>query len=90
VTEIAQTFLGLSKPTDMTIHWNFKALEEHFPMGPLVFRFSHFRGENALSEFFSKKPQLPRLCHHQYSFTDVQVIKFARYYPDTMIDSNLP
>jgi hypothetical protein len=34
----------LLKPTDMTIHW--KALEEHFLMVPLVFRFSHFQGKN--------------------------------------------
>jgi hypothetical protein len=42
----------LSKHTDMTIHW--KALEEHFLMVPLLFRFSHFQGENPFSEFFSK------------------------------------
>jgi hypothetical protein len=30
-----------------TIHW--KALEEHFLMVQLVFRFNHFRGENAFS-----------------------------------------
>jgi hypothetical protein len=42
----------LSVHTDMTIHW--KALEEHFLMVPLVFRFNHFRGENAFSELFSK------------------------------------
>jgi hypothetical protein len=38
----------------MTIHW--KAIEEHFLTVPLVFRFNHFRRENAFSEFFSKKP----------------------------------
>jgi hypothetical protein len=42
----------LSKPTDMTIHW--KALEEHFLMVPLVFRFNNFQVKNAFSEFFSK------------------------------------
>jgi hypothetical protein len=36
----------------MTIHW--KALEEHFLMVLLVFRFKHFFGENAFFEFFSK------------------------------------
>jgi hypothetical protein len=46
-----QTNLRLWKLTDMTIHW--KALEEHFLMVPLVFRFYHFRGKNAFSEFFS-------------------------------------
>jgi hypothetical protein len=51
-TKIAQNVLRLSKPTDTTIHW--KALEEHFLMVPLVFRFNHFRGK---FEFFSKKPQ---------------------------------
>jgi hypothetical protein len=35
----------------MTIHW--KALEEHFLMVTFVFRFTHFRGKNAFSEFFS-------------------------------------
>jgi hypothetical protein len=38
---------------DMTIHW--KALEEHFLMVQLVFRFSHFQGKNEFFEFFSKK-----------------------------------
>jgi hypothetical protein len=37
----------------VTIHWN--ALEEHFLMVPLVFRFNHFWGKNAFSEFFSIK-----------------------------------
>jgi hypothetical protein len=53
-TEIAQN-LRLSKHSDMTIHW--RALEEHFLMVPLVFRFNHFWREKALSEFFSEKPQ---------------------------------
>jgi hypothetical protein len=48
-TEIAQK-IGLSKPTDMTIHW--KALEKHFLMVPLVFRFNHFWKNNHFSEFF--------------------------------------
>jgi hypothetical protein len=39
----------LSKPVDMTIHW--KALGKHFPMVPLVVRFS-FRGINAFSVYF--------------------------------------
>jgi hypothetical protein len=44
------------KPTDMTIHW--KALEEHFPMVPLVFWFNHFWEKNEFSDIFSlKKPQ---------------------------------
>jgi mannitol-1-phosphate/altronate dehydrogenase len=38
----------LSKPTDMTIHW--KALEEHFLMVALIFRFNQFRGENVFSQ----------------------------------------
>jgi hypothetical protein len=37
------------KHTD--IHW--KALEEHFFMVPLDFRFNHFQGRNVFSEFFS-------------------------------------
>jgi hypothetical protein len=48
--------LRLSKPTDMTIHW--KDLEEHFLMVALVFRFNHFRGENAFSVFFLKNLSL--------------------------------
>jgi hypothetical protein len=43
-TEIAQNILRLSKPTDMTIHWN--ALGKHFLMVP-------FRGINAFSVFSS-------------------------------------
>jgi hypothetical protein len=43
----------------MTIHW--KALEEHFLMVPFVFRFTHFLGKNAFSEFFSKNPVLKEL-----------------------------
>jgi hypothetical protein len=35
----------------MTIHW--KALEQHFLVAPLVFRFNHFQEKNAFSEFFS-------------------------------------
>jgi hypothetical protein len=33
----------LSQPTDIAIHR--KALEEHFLMVPLVFRYNHFQGE---------------------------------------------
>jgi hypothetical protein len=44
----------LSKHKDMTILW--KAVEEHFLM-VFDFRFNHFPGENAFSEFFLKKPQ---------------------------------
>jgi hypothetical protein len=36
----------------MGIHW--KALEEHFLMVALIFRFNHFWGRNAFSEFFSE------------------------------------
>jgi hypothetical protein len=46
-----QLLKKLSKHTDMTIYW--KALEEHFLMVPLVFQFIF--GENAFSEFFSKR-----------------------------------
>jgi hypothetical protein len=48
--------LGLSKPTDLTIHW--KALDEHLLTVhvPLVFHFNHFWMQNAFSEFFSKPP----------------------------------
>jgi hypothetical protein len=36
----------------MTIHW--KALEKHFLMVTLVFRFTEFLGKSIFSEFFSK------------------------------------
>jgi hypothetical protein len=49
-----------SEHTDMTIHR--KAIEEHFLMVPLVFRFNHFWEENAFSEFFSKTSD-PRVNH---------------------------
>jgi hypothetical protein len=42
----------ISKPTDMTIYW--KALQKHFLMVPLFFRFIHFRGKDPFSEVFSK------------------------------------
>jgi RNAse (barnase) inhibitor barstar len=51
-TEKLRQNLRLSKHTDLTIHW--KALEEHFLMVPLDFRFNHFQEKNAFSEFFSK------------------------------------
>jgi hypothetical protein len=41
----------LSIHTDMTIDW--KALEEHVLMVPVVFQFNHFLGENTFSELFS-------------------------------------
>jgi hypothetical protein len=41
-TEIPPPKLRLSEHTDMTVHW--KAIEEHFLMAPVVFRFNHFRG----------------------------------------------
>jgi hypothetical protein len=57
----------------MTIRW--KALEEHFLMVPLIFRFTHLRGKNAFSEFFSKEPVLKELklvamslCFNCHSF----------------------
>jgi hypothetical protein len=34
----------------MTIHW--KALEEYFPMVPLLFEFKKIGEENPFSEFF--------------------------------------
>jgi hypothetical protein len=37
------------KLTDITINW--KALEEHFLMAPLVFRLNHVLGKIAFSEF---------------------------------------
>jgi hypothetical protein len=40
------------KHTDMTIHW--KALDEHFLMVPLVFRFNHYWGKTAFFKIFSK------------------------------------
>jgi hypothetical protein len=44
----------------MTIHW--KALEAHFLVVPLVFRFDHFRDKNAFSDFASlKNPHLREL-----------------------------
>jgi hypothetical protein len=46
-------YIRLSKPTDMTIHWN--ALEDHFVTVPLVFLFYHHWGEKSFSDFFSKK-----------------------------------
>jgi hypothetical protein len=42
----------LLKHTDMTIHR--KALEEHFLMTTLAFRFIHSQGKDTFSEFFSK------------------------------------
>jgi hypothetical protein len=42
----------LSKPTDVTIHWN--ALEEHFLVVPLFFRLNHFGGKNAFLNFSHK------------------------------------
>jgi hypothetical protein len=48
VTQKLAKKIGVSKHTNMTIHW--KALEEHFLMVPLVFRFNHFQGENAFSK----------------------------------------
>jgi hypothetical protein len=50
--------------TDMTIHW--KALEENFPMVPLVFWFTHVCGRNVFwrnvfSEFFSKNLRSQRV-----------------------------
>jgi hypothetical protein len=51
----------LLKPTDMTIHW--KALEEHFLMVPLVFRFTHFRGEMHFLNFsISVLTELSQVC----------------------------
>jgi hypothetical protein len=47
-----QTNLRLSEHTDMTIHW--KALEEHFLIAPLVFRFNLFQCNFWI---FLKKPQ---------------------------------
>jgi hypothetical protein len=46
-TDITHTVL--LKPTHMTIHWK---AHEHFLMVPLVFRFNHFRGKYAFTEFF--------------------------------------
>jgi hypothetical protein len=42
----------MSKPTDVTIHW--KALEKHFLMVPLVFKFNHFRGKINFLNFSQK------------------------------------
>jgi hypothetical protein len=50
-TNIAQKALGLSKHTDMTIHW--KGIEQHFLMVPLVFRFI-FRGKLHFLTFSQK------------------------------------
>jgi hypothetical protein len=53
------------KPIDMTIYW--KALEEHFLVVQLVFRFNYLRGRNAFSEFILKTlflkelPVIPQL-----------------------------
>jgi hypothetical protein len=62
--------LRLSKPTDMTIHW--KALEEHFLMVPLVFRFNHF--------LIFKKPQslksLTNLTTSLWSFSKRKSYKY--------------
>jgi hypothetical protein len=49
-TEIAQKYLRLSKPINMTIHW--KALDEHFLMVPFIL------GGNAFSEFSPKTSAL--------------------------------
>jgi hypothetical protein len=45
-TELPQK-LRLWKPTDITVLW--KALEEHFLMVLLVYRFKHFRGMHCLN-----------------------------------------
>jgi hypothetical protein len=49
VTEkLSKKIIKLSKPNSMTIHR--KALEKHFRMVPLIFRFKYF-WVNAFSEF---------------------------------------
>jgi hypothetical protein len=61
-----QTNLRLSKYIDMTIHW--KALEEHFLTGPLVFNYfsiQPFSGKK-FSEFFSNKTSVLRLKQKKY------------------------
>jgi hypothetical protein len=52
-------YLRMSKPTDMTIHW--KALDEHFMMLTLVFRFNHFWGEMHFLTFSQKTSVLKEL-----------------------------
>jgi hypothetical protein len=48
----------------MTIHW--EALEEHFLMVPLFFRFIHFWGNNLFSELFARKPQSFRNSENEF------------------------
>jgi hypothetical protein len=52
-------YLRLVKPTNITIHW--KALEEHFLMVPLVFRFNHFHGKIHFQNFSQKPPSFKLL-----------------------------
>jgi hypothetical protein len=51
--------LRLAKPAEMTIHW--KALEQHFPMMPLVFQVNHHRGKIVIFYIFLKTPQFIKL-----------------------------
>jgi hypothetical protein len=57
--------------TEVTIstYWHiYHSLEsswEHFLMVPLVFRFNHYWGRNAFSEFFAKKRVLNKLNQNQ-------------------------
>jgi hypothetical protein len=51
--------LRLSKHIDMTIHW--KALEEHFLVASLVFRFNYFWGKMHFLDFSQKTSVLKEL-----------------------------
>jgi hypothetical protein len=66
-TKIVPEKLRLLKSTNMTIHW--KALEEHFLMAPLVFRFNSFSGGKSI---FSQKNLSLKSCYCFYCEIYVQ------------------
>jgi hypothetical protein len=68
-----QKYSWLSKPTDMTIQW--KALENHFLMVPLVFRINSFstqpsagQGKKNIFWIFLKTWSLKSYCRKEFKF----------------------